>query len=83
MPTPKRSVHELNVSDERLEIALSWLRANADKMRKVGPEANIMATVGLLICDERGHISEDALLSAMSDPDARSAAEMLLSAVLD
>lgn len=83
MPTPHRSAHQLNLSTERLDIANRWLMANAPKMRRVSREANIMATVGLLICDDAGRISEPELLSAMADPEAISAAELLVSAVLD
>ena len=73
--------HAVNTSDERLGIALSWLRSNAAGLSRLGRDEQVMAALGLLICDDAGHVSEAALRSALDDSEALSAANLLLSAV--
>lgn len=82
MAEPQTTCHTVNTTTERLDIAMSWLRANTDLPKRVGRDGAIMAAVGLLICNEDGHFTEAELMSAMADPCAISCAEMLLNAAV-
>ena len=82
MARPQRTPHTLHVTTERLDVATSWLRENGQRVAQIGRSALIMATVGLLICDDTGTFTEAELMSAMADPDAISAAELLANAVV-
>lgn len=75
------ATHKLHVSSDRLTQARSWLEAHTDELARMSYEARIVAAVGLLICDERGHIPREALESAMADSRAVSAANRLISGV--
>lgn len=82
MANPHPNAHTLTLTPERLATATSWLSANAEGMRRVSRDARILAAVALLACDEVGYVSKASLLSAMRDPEAVSAAELLVSAVV-
>ena len=65
-------------STERRETALSWIRGQGLLAADVSYDARLMAAVGLLICDAVGHIKQDDLEAAMSDPSIIQAARALL-----
>ena len=78
-----QDTHTLDLSDERYAIATSWILANHDKLAALSPEARVTAALGLLICDDNGHIAEAHLLSAMNDPRALSAAALLVNGAVN
>jgi hypothetical protein len=78
-----QTTHTLDLSDERYAIATSWILANRDTLAALSPNARVMAALGLLICDDDGHIAEAHLLSAMSDPRALSAATLLVNGAVN
>ena len=65
-------------SPDRRAAALSWLRGERLLTSGVSYEARLMAAVGLLICDDGGHIKQADLVAAMADPSIVQAARELL-----
>lgn len=65
-------------SPERRETALSWIRHEGLLTSNVSYDARLMAAVGLLICDDAGHIKQADLEVAMGDPSIVQAARSLL-----
>ena len=82
MASPQNT-HTLDMSEARYATALSWLDANREKLTHVDHEARVVAVVGLLICDEVGFVSRPALVSALGDPRAVSAANLLLNGAVN
>lgn len=65
-------------SPERRTTAISWIRGEGLLTANVSYDARLMAAVGLLICDDVGHIKHADLLIAMEDPSIIQAARALL-----
>ena len=81
MATPKPTHHVLTATGDRLDVALSWLRGNAETLQLLSRDAQVMAAVGLLICDDADRIEDAALQSAMGDKRAVALAVSLLEVV--
>lgn len=73
-----QTTHTLDLSEERYATALSWLDANHEKLTHLDHDARLVSVVALLICDEFGFVSRSALVAALADPRAVSAANLLL-----
>ena len=78
-----QTTHTLDLSEERYAVALSWFDANREKLTHVDHEARVVAVVALLICDEAGFVPRPALESALGDPRAVSAANLLLNGAVN
>lgn len=69
-------------SDERREVALSYLRREKVMSRKgLSHNAKLLLTVSLLVCDDHGRVAEPDLMRAMKDPSIVQAARHLMSRV--
>lgn len=67
-----------NYSEERRLAALSWIRGEGLLASAISYDARLAAAVGLLICDDAGHIKKADLHAAMADPSIVQAARQLL-----
>lgn len=67
-----------DLSPERRQTALSYIRGEGILTIPVSDNARVMFAVGLLICDDEGHIAEADLKVAMRDPSILQAARALL-----
>lgn len=73
-----QTTHTLDLSEERYAVALSWLDANRVKLAHFDREEQTMTALALLICDANGYFSKADLASALADPRAVSAANLLV-----
>lgn len=67
-----------NFSPERRATALSWIRGEGLLGSGLTEDAQILAAVGLLICDDMGRIKQADLQASMCDPSVIQAARNLL-----
>jgi hypothetical protein len=75
--------HRADYSPERRATALSWIRGQGLLDADVSDGAKLMAAVGLLICDDHGHIKQSHLETAMADPSVLQAAWSILKEARD
>lgn len=68
----------LNLSDERRTHAISWIRGEGLLTSGVGDEAQLLAALALLVCNDLGYAKQDDLEAALNDPSAIQAARKLL-----
>lgn len=76
------ATHKLHVSPDRLAIARAWIAKHREVLETVTPEAQRLAVIGLLICNDEGEVSRRDLDSALTDSRAISAADRLISEVI-
>lgn len=68
----------INLSDERRAHGIAWIRGEGLLTSGVSDGAQLLAAVGLLICDDVGFMKQDDLDAAMNDPSVIQAARKLL-----
>jgi len=76
------SLQRPDFSDYKRETIVLYLRAGG-LVDRVPRDALIMLVVGMLIADDEGAFSEQALLSAMNDPSAMQVARTLIKKAKD
>lgn len=68
----------LDLSDERRATALRWIQGERLLDAPIDYPTRLTAVVGLLICDDAGHIKQADLLEALNDPSVVQIARTLL-----
>jgi hypothetical protein len=68
----------LDLSDERREHAISWIRGEGLLTSPISHDAKILACIALLVCNDLGFAKQEELEAAAADPSAVQAASKLL-----
>lgn len=76
--TTPNTPHRLNLSLERATAAHAWLADKRETLAQLSHHTQVMAALGLLICDDQGRFTPSEIDSAMADRDAVFSAECLL-----